>query len=230
MEVSMTHQRRTAIRDLATLELTRREDQIRFEEEGEPGGRAPAPLPLRFLQAFLNSHDIEGARDAFATVSEMQAWLVERELIVPPATLDESARVRAVMVREAVRALLIARDGHGADVEATRTVEQLSRAIGVALRLGPDRWDFVAADDGSDAIVATILGDVARAMADGSWGRLKACHRDACQWVYWDASRNRSARWCTMSICGNRAKGAAFRTRVRTVAEGRPAFREDIAG
>jgi len=170
-------------------------------------------LPLRRLQAFLNSNDIEGARDAFASVSEMHAWLVERDLILPSDNFDEPDRRRLVMVREAIRALLIARDGAGESAEATRAVERLSRAIGLGLRLGPSRWEFVTTDDGSDAVVARILGDVARAMGDGSWSRVKACRRDACRWVLWDASRNRSARWCAMSICGNRAKGAAFRTR-----------------
>ena len=211
--MGITGQHQTQVRVPRGREPGPREGHVRAADEAEPGGRAPAPLPLRRLQAFLNSNDIEGAHDAFATLSETQDWLVERELILPSDTFDESDRRRVIMVREAIRALLIARDGARESAEATRAVEQLSRGIGLALRLFPNRWEFVATDDGRDAVVARILGDVARAIGDGSWSRLKACRRDACRWVFWDASRNRSARWCAMSICGNRAKGATFRTR-----------------
>jgi predicted RNA-binding Zn ribbon-like protein len=33
--------------------------------------------------------------------------------------------------------------------------------------------------------------------------------------VYFDESRNRSKRWCSMEVCGNREKGEAFRRRHR---------------
>jgi predicted RNA-binding Zn ribbon-like protein len=34
--------------------------------------------------------------------------------------------------------------------------------------------------------------------------RIKICPN--CHWLYFDESRNRSRRWCDMSVCGNRAK------------------------
>jgi predicted RNA-binding Zn ribbon-like protein len=45
--------------------------------------------------------------------------------------------------------------------------------------------------------------------------RLRACRRDACQWVFYDASRNRSGVWCSMDVCGARTKMAAYRRRAR---------------
>jgi predicted RNA-binding Zn ribbon-like protein len=63
--------------------------------------------------------------------------------------------------------------------------------------------------------VAGALGRVVAvaltAMLDGSWARLKACRN--CGWGYFDYSRNRSATWCSMSICGNRSKTKAYRRR-----------------
>lgn len=35
-------------------------------------------------------------------------------------------------------------------------------------------------------------------------GRVKICPN--CHWLYLDESRNRSRRWCDMTVCGNRAK------------------------
>ena len=60
---------------------------------------------------------------------------------------------------------------------------------------------------------------VQRAIVDGTWARLKACRWDTCQWAFYDTSKNRSGSWCSMAVCGNRAKAAAYRRRRRS--EGR---------
>lgn len=36
--------------------------------------------------------------------------------------------------------------------------------------------------------------------------RVKECATDNCNWLFLDASKNRSRKWCEMSECGNRAK------------------------
>ncbi len=48
--------------------------------------------------------------------------------------------------------------------------------------------------------------------------RLKVCEADDCGWLFVDASRNRSRRWCDMSDCGNLAKVRRFRARRRGLA------------
>jgi predicted RNA-binding Zn ribbon-like protein len=62
-----------------------------------------------------------------------------------------------------------------------------------------------------DGAIGRVLAVVYGAMADGSWERLKACPREVCHWVFYDASRNRSGKWCAMSVCGNRTKKARLR-------------------
>ncbi|WP_051640259.1 CGNR zinc finger domain-containing protein [Cellulomonas sp. URHE0023] len=69
---------------------------------------------------------------------------------------------------------------------------------------------------GGDATVAALLADVHRAQASGEWARLKACANPDCQWVYYDSSRNRSGRWCSMNECGEVMKARAYRERART--------------
>jgi predicted RNA-binding Zn ribbon-like protein len=54
-------------------------------------------------------------------------------------------------------------------------------------------------------------------MAGETWDRLKACRLDDCQWVFYDHSKNRSRTWCSMRVCGNRAKARAYRERRRSV-------------
>ena len=47
-------------------------------------------------------------------------------------------------------------------------------------------------------------------MLDGTWVRLKACPGRDCGWVFYDHSRNQSARWCSMKVCGDREKARAY--------------------
>jgi len=44
-------------------------------------------------------------------------------------------------------------------------------------------------------------------------GRVRQCSE--CGWLFYDATRNRSRRWCDMGICGNRAKARRHYERVR---------------
>jgi predicted RNA-binding Zn ribbon-like protein len=43
--------------------------------------------------------------------------------------------------------------------------------------------------------------------------RIKHCEGPTCSLWFWDTSKNGKRRWCTMSVCGNRAKAAAHRAR-----------------
>jgi len=53
----------------------------------------------------------------------------------------------------------------------------------------------------------------AASCAAGLWERLKACRQDTCGWVFFDGSRNRSSSWCSMQVCGGRAKASSYRSR-----------------
>ena len=96
-------------------------------------------------------------------------------------------------------------------------------ALDDVLRRGPLVLSVDAAGDaslrpapglsGSALVIATIAAAVASAVAAGTWPRLKACEADPCQWVYYDRSPAGRSRWCTMAICGSRAKMRAYRAR-----------------
>jgi predicted RNA-binding Zn ribbon-like protein len=59
------------------------------------------------------------------------------------------------------------------------------------------------------------------AMSAGSWRRLKLCANPDCGRAFYDSSRNRSARWCSMATSGNRMKGRAYRRRQGAATERR---------
>jgi hypothetical protein len=64
---------------------------------------------------------------------------------------------------------------------------------------------------GVDRIVGKLMATVYTATEIGIWNRLKTCGQ--CEWVFFDRSRNRSARWCAMAVCGNRTKNREYRQR-----------------
>lgn len=101
-----------------------------------------------------------------------------------------------------LRALLLANNGEALD--GNQALE-----ASVTVILNGDGAARLVTDD----VVGELLAIVARAQADGTWQRMKAC--PACGWAFYDRSRNRSRTWCTMAICGNRAKARSYRARHR---------------
>lgn len=61
------------------------------------------------------------------------------------------------------------------------------------------------------------VGDaLARVVTEEDFAQVKACEGPACTLLFADHTRARNRRWCSMDICGNRAKQAAHRQRSRT--------------
>jgi predicted RNA-binding Zn ribbon-like protein len=61
------------------------------------------------------------------------------------------------------------------------------------------------------------IGEIlARFVCDEDFTRVKACEGPSCTLVFADHTRRRARRWCSMAICGNRAKQAAHRNRLKT--------------
>lgn len=46
--------------------------------------------------------------------------------------------------------------------------------------------------------------------------RVKECGTDNCNWLFLDASKNKSRRWCEMKECGNRAKARRYYAKRRS--------------
>lgn len=120
-------------------------------------------------------------------------------------TLAEApAPLRAL--RDALRAFVVDGDPAALDDEASRRR--------LVLRVGPDGPRLTPADEDDD--LARLLVVVLDEHREGRLQRLKACANPDCQWVYYDASRNRSGRWCSMGECGDVMKARAYRARART--------------
>jgi predicted RNA-binding Zn ribbon-like protein len=185
-----------------------------------PPGESPpektAPEPLRLVQRFVNSLDLEDDEDELDSPQALRAWLAERELIETRATVGPADLRRALDVREGLRALLLRNNGLEFDPDKVERLDRAAARAGVRVSFSAAAEPTLApAGDGVDGALAELLAIVGTAVADGTWERLKACPREDCEWAFYDRTKNRSGRWCRMDQCGNLAKARAFRERRR---------------
>jgi predicted RNA-binding Zn ribbon-like protein len=64
-----------------------------------------------------------------------------------------------------------------------------------------------------DALLLPIAEAMARLVCEEDFSHVKACEGPACTLLFADHTRGHARRWCSMAICGNRAKQAAHRLR-----------------
>jgi predicted RNA-binding Zn ribbon-like protein len=174
----------------------------------------PAPGQLELVREFVNSVDLESGKDRLASPPELVGWLAERELLAAGTRAGAEDLVRALELREALRALLLANNEGDRDEQATALIDAAAERAGLRLRFEPSgEAALKPSSPGVDGALGRLLAIVAESMREGSWRRLKACRNDSCRWAFYDASKNRSGAWCSMAVCGNRAKVRAFRER-----------------
>ena len=78
---------------------------------------------------------------------------------------------------------------------------------------------FIWAWDPRRDLEAAILGPITLSalslLMEMDLSRTKRCEGKECGWLFFDATKNKSRRWCSMERCGNRAKVRAARQRKR---------------
>jgi predicted RNA-binding Zn ribbon-like protein len=100
---------------------------------------------------------------------------------------------------EPINALLRVTEGH----------DELMRADG-AWRLG-----FVRREQRLEWLLAGVARSAAELVAEGQGAPVRKCGNPECVLYFYDTSRTGQRRWCSMAVCGNRSKVAAFASRKR---------------
>ena len=174
-----------------------------------------APGELELVRQFLNTHDVEEGVDEISDPDSLRAWLVGHD-VEPGVQLDPADVERAAAMRESLRALTFANNGEPLERGAIPTLNSVAAGAHLLVRFDEHGQTVLEpAGEGAEAALGELLAIVFRSMAEGTWSRLKACRAETCQWAFYDRSKNRSATWCSMEVCGNRAKARAYRARQR---------------
>jgi predicted RNA-binding Zn ribbon-like protein len=162
------------------------------------------------------------------------SWLEQVELVPPKALKSLKARAmpgefdavaaQARSLREWFRSFVRARRGRRLGADDLRELEPLNRLLGrdeqfAQLVAGPTegtpvlelkalrRWRT------PESLLLPIGEELAKFLCSGDFEYVKACEGSTCTLLFVDRTRGRARRWCSMAICGNRAKQAAHRNR-----------------
>lgn len=171
------------------------------------------PPALRLIRDFVNTVEYQEDDERLGRPDDLRDWLLGRELVPAPIAVTPADVKFAITLREGLRGVLELHAGHDADASAIRRLNEALEKLPVRVAFGEtgsarsETFGLVAASgDPVKHALASMLDAVRQANEDGSWPRLKACARESCRWAYYDHSRNRSSRWCTMAGCGNAVK------------------------
>lgn len=190
---------------------------------------------------FLNSiaTPVDTPIDWLSDGDGLLSWLAQAGL-VPETSLAEirdrampgeldSVAAQARSLREWFRGFVEARKGRPLTADALQDLLPLNRmlerdeafaqimpcdgAVGLALR-SQRRWRS------PDSLLLPVAEAMARLVCEEDFTHVKACEGPACTLMFVDHTRGHARRWCSMAICGNRAKQAAHRQRLKEKVSG----------
>ena len=176
-------------------------------------------LALDFANLIPLAHDVSwlefvGFLVASRVVSPQRGERLEILERSEPAAVDR-VMLKTLRLRECVRAIFSA-------VEEVRAFPKAwAGPINEILRLteghdelvsqdGQWRLEFVARESGLEWLLAAIARSAAELIVEGATAPVKRCANRECRLFFYDDSRTRQRRWCSMAVCGNRHKVAAF--------------------
>jgi len=167
----------------------------------------PAPEGLVIVQGFLNTWSgelgIEDFRSAHATEQWCRAaglWRGRKRLTVAGAeTLRE--------FRWALRQFVL----HRSSVESVTRINEFAVEIGFGVKFYANGEAVLEVSaDGVSRVIGTLLGIIHTSVNGDTWSRFKCCELETCGWAFYDRTKNRSGRWCSMKTCGSRHKAREY--------------------
>jgi len=165
------------------------------------------PPAVRLVRDFVNTYEPQVDAETLTSPERLRGWFVERGLMPPDAPVRPADLAVARTVREGLRAVLLDHAGHTADASALHRLDGALASVPVRATFAADGYRLVSAvDTPFQRGLAGLVDAIRQCREDHTWSRLKVCDRDSCRWAFYDASRNKVRRWCSMAGCGNHVK------------------------
>lgn len=135
-------------------------------------------------------------------------------LSTEPQAVD-AVLLRILRLRESLRAIFASIvDGNSFPASWVEPVNEVLRVTEghdeLVLNKGSWSLQFVGRESGLDWLLAAIARSGAELLVEGSRAPIRRCANPLCRLFFYDDSRTRRRRWCSMAVCGNRHKVAAF--------------------
>jgi predicted RNA-binding Zn ribbon-like protein len=148
-------------------------------------------------------------------LADSEALQLEQQAGERPEAAGE-ALARAIAMREAIYHLFLSvirqQAPDSSDLAAfNRALAGAPPRSGVIYRQGAYQWQFSTRGTVNlDGVLWRLLWGAADLLTSDRLAQVKLCAGEDCGWLFLDASRNQSRRWCSMSDCGNRAKAKRY--------------------
>lgn len=143
-------------------------------------------------------------------LSENDGRQLRREAARRPEAATRALR-KAVALREALyrsfARLAGGRSPFAADIE-TLNASLPSALARLRVVTGDEgfAWKWEGDARALDRLMWPVARDAAVFLTSADLSRLRTCGNPRCRWVFHDGTRNGTRRWCSMAVCGNRAK------------------------
>ena len=190
-------------------------------------------LALDFLNSIATP--VDAAIDWIEDGEGYLSWLEQAHVVPGDVLRDMRARAlpgeldrvadQARSLREWFRGFVRQHKGRPLTAEALAELEPLNRLLErneSFNRIGPQpTWQgpfelqTVRRWRNPDALLLPVGEALARLVCSEDFSTVKACEGPACTLLFADHTRGHARRWCSMAICGNRAKQAAHRNRLK---------------
>jgi predicted RNA-binding Zn ribbon-like protein len=169
---------------------------------------------------FINTrYGVDAAyRDCFVDDASVLVWLKQAGIVPPNLQhVPQGLHRLAIALRDKSRALVdAAKAGRDADVEVVNQVVEAGRAANVLVWNAESRTFQLLIDRRVDS-AESLLEPVARALLElltqAPLACVQQCEAHDCTLLFRDLTKSHRRRWCSMALCGNRMKVAAFRAR-----------------
>jgi predicted RNA-binding Zn ribbon-like protein len=179
------------------------------------GGR----LALDFVNAVASSRELtwkefiaflEVARIVSSERSARLLALPQTDLQAADQLLQKSRRLRATLLK--IFAAIVRKERILHDwIEPINAVLRVTEGHDELVQQG-GQWqiEYFAREDSLDWLLAAIARSAAELLVEGAKAPIRLCANPRCGLFFYDASRTSRRRWCSMAVCGNRSKVAAF--------------------
>lgn len=171
-------------------------------------GTPPAPGGLALLEGFLNTWSDELSIEDFGTAKETEVWLRRFSLWAGKKKLTVDQHQKILGFRDVLRAWIL--DDDAADPISAALSEVTFRA-----EVKEGELDFQPAGDPFQFLVGSLIKVISNSQQNSTWSRFKCCELPSCGWAFYDATRSRTKRWCSMKTCGSRHKAREYYKRKR---------------
>jgi predicted RNA-binding Zn ribbon-like protein len=173
----------------------------------------PAPGNLVLIHGFLNTWSDELGIEDFRTLDSTESWLRDTGLWIGTNKITSTQHQKLVNFRHELRAWIL-------DKARTQALQALATGVSFEAVFDPtDGVSFRAAELGThgaiDGVIGRLIAIISESQQNGTWDRLKCCDLPTCGWAFYDSTRSRTKRWCSMKTCGSRHKAREYYKRKR---------------